>query len=96
MWPGSTTAYTLGVYISSKGRASILQSLRSILRTPSVYALALAFTLKGLGINELPPALSRTAQLLADASIPLMLVLLGLQLGGLGKPSGWRLVIVRQ
>ena len=89
---GSTTAYTLGVYISSKGKASILGSLSSILRTPSVYALALAFGLKAFGINELPPALSRTSQLLADASIPLMLILLGLQLGGLGKPSGWRLV----
>ena len=90
---GSTTAYTLGVYASSNGKASMLQSLRSILRTPSVYALVLAFGLKAAGISELPPALSRTSQLLADASIPLMLILLGLQLGGLGKPSRWRLVV---
>ena len=90
---GSTTAYTLGVYVSSNGKASMLQSLRSILRTPSVYALVLAFGLKAAGISELPPALSRTSQLLADASIPLMLILLGLQLGGLGKPSRWRLVV---
>ena len=90
---GSTTAYSLGVYASSQGRASILRSLGSVARTPSLYALLAAFALKAMGIMELPPALGRTSQLLAEASIPLMLVLLGLQLGGLGKPRSWRLVI---
>lgn len=89
---GTTTSYTLGVYISSNGRASIMRSLANVLRTPSVYALVLAFALKGADIQELPPALSRTSQLLADAAIPLMLVLLGLQLGGFGKFDRLRLV----
>ncbi len=89
---GSTVSYTLGVYVSSNGRTSMWQSLGSVLRTPSVYALILAFALKAIGISELPPALSRTSQLMADAAIPLMLVLLGLQLGGLGKPDRWWLV----
>ena len=71
----------------------MLQSFRSILRTPVVYALALAFALKAAGISELPPALSRSSQLLADASIPLMLVLLGLQLGNFRKPDRWRLLL---
>jgi len=82
---GTTTGYTLGVYISSNGKASVLQSLANVLRTPSVYALLLVFALKGAGITELPPAVARTSQLLADAAIPMMLVLLGLQLGGFGK-----------
>ena len=89
---GTTTSYTLGVYISSNGWASIMRSLANVLRTPSVYALVLAFALKGAGIQELPPALSRTSQLLADAAIPMMLVLLGLQLGGFGKLDRLRLV----
>lgn len=71
----------------------MLRSFQSVLRTPVVYALALAFALKAVGMNELPPALGRTSQLLADASIPLMLVLLGLQLGGFHKPDRWRLVL---
>lgn len=62
-----------------------MRSLANVLKTPSVYALVLVFALKGGGITELPPALARTSQLLADAAIPLMLVLLGLQLGGFGK-----------
>ena len=68
---GSTVAWTMGVYVSSKGKASMLQSLRGVSRTPVVYALVAAFALKGAGIHELPPALGRTSQLLADASIPL-------------------------
>ena len=90
---GSTVAWTLGPYVSSSGKASMLRSFQSVLRTPVVYALALAFALKAVGMNELPPALGRTSQLLADASIPLMLVLLGLQLGGFHKPDRWRLVL---
>ena len=90
---GSTVAWTLGPYVSSSGTASLLLSLQSVLRTPVVYALALAFALKAVGIGELPPALSRSSQLLADASIPLMLVLLGLQLGGFAKPDRWRLLL---
>ena len=90
---GSTVAWTLGPYVSSSGVASMLQSFQSVLRTPVVYALVLAFALKAAGIEELPPVLSRTSQLLADASIPLMLVLLGLQLGGFNKPDRWRLLL---
>lgn len=90
---GSTVAWTLGPYVSSSGKASMRQSFQSILRTPVVYALALAFALKAVGINELPPAFSRASQLLAEASIPLMLVLLGLQLGGFHKPDRWRLLL---
>ena len=90
---GSTVAWTLGPYVSSSGAASMLKSLSSILRTPVVYALALALALKAVGFSELPPALSRTSQLLADASIPLMLVLLGLQLGRFHKPDRWQLLL---
>jgi len=90
---GSTVAWTLGPYVSSSGAASMLKSLESILRTPVVYALALALALKAAGISDLPPALSRTSQLLADASIPLMLVLLGLQMGGFRKPDRWPLLL---
>lgn len=90
---GSTVAWTLGPYVSSSGTASLLLPLQSVLRTPVVYALAIAFALKAVGISELPPALSRSSQLLADASIPLMLVLLGLQLGGFAKPDRWRLLL---
>ena len=51
---GSTVAWTLGPYVSSSGwrvdtatsAASMLKSIKSVLRTPVVYALALALALK--------------------------------------------------
>jgi malate permease and related proteins len=89
---GSTTAYTLGVYTASNGRASVTKSLLNVLRTPSIYALVAAFVLKGLGIDTLPPAIDRSVKLLSDASIPLMITLLGLQLGELGTLTRLRLV----
>ncbi|MCY3832038.1 MAG: AEC family transporter [Chloroflexi bacterium] len=91
---GSTLAWTAGVFVSSQGAASMKAALRNVVGTPVIYALALAFGLKALGIDELPPALSRTSQLLADAAIPLMLTLLGLQLGGFKKPERLRLVML--
>ncbi|MYE27703.1 MAG: hypothetical protein F4X87_10930 [Chloroflexi bacterium] len=106
---GSTVAWTLGPYVSSRGgsvyaprgAASMLKSLQglaasarqSVLRTPVVYALALALALKTAGIGELPPALSRPSPRRGGAALPLMLVLLGLQLGGFRKPDRWRLLL---
>ena len=90
---GSSTAYTLGVYVSSRGSASMLRAFSNVARTPSIYALLLALGLKTAGINDLPPAVERTSQLLAEAAIPLMLVLLGLQLGGFGALKQLRLVL---
>lgn len=90
---GSTLAWTAGVFVSSQGAASMKAALRNVLGTPVVYALALAFALKALGLGELPLALSRTSQLLADGAIPLMLVLLGLQLGGFKRPERLGLVL---
>ena len=91
---GSTLAWSAGVFVSSQGAASIMVALRNVLGTPVIYALALAFGLKAVGIGELPLALSRASQLLADAAIPLMLVLLGLQLGGFNRPERLRLVML--
>lgn len=90
---GSTTAYTLGVYTASSGRASIRASFMNVIRTPAIYAIVAAFTLKGLGISSLPPAIDRSVGLLAQASIPMMLILLGLQLGQLGTLNRLHLLI---
>ncbi len=89
---GTTMTYTLGVYVSSNGRSSVKDSLVNVLKTPPFLALLLTFLLKGLGITELPVPIARTTELLADASIPLMLILLGLQLGQFAKFDRLRLV----
>lgn len=89
---GTTVTYTLGVYVASNGRASIKDSLLNVLKTPPFLALLFTFLLKGLGVTELPVPIERTTQLLRDAAIPLMLVLLGLQLGQFARFDRFRLI----
>lgn len=71
--------YTLGVYIASSGRSSPRQSIRAVLRMPIIYAV-----LAGLIVNasgwSMPIYLGRVVDLLAQAAVPCMLMLLGLQL----------------
>jgi len=74
----ATFTYSVGVVIASSGNTSILKATKGLLRVPSIYALALGILIMRLGWT-LPTVIERTVDLLADASIPSMLVLLGLQ-----------------
>jgi predicted permease len=71
--------YTFGVVIASMGTAPLKQSLLNLLKIPAIYAVILAFFSLRTGW-ELPLPVNRTVNLLGDASIPGMLVLLGMQL----------------
>jgi predicted permease len=72
-------ASSLGVYLSARGRASTSLALRRMVRVPLIYAAAfgLAFNLTGLSV---PEPLARAIHLLGQASVPLMLVVLGVRL----------------
>jgi predicted permease len=77
--------YTLGVYVASRGggRAGI-GAIKEIFRLPLVYAIAAAGLIRVLGVA--PPAdgtFMTTTSLVGDASIPLMLVIIGIQLSEL-------------
>ena len=74
----ATYTNSVGVVIASSGSTSILQAIKGLLRLPSIYAMILGILLVRLDV-ELPTVLDRSVSLLADASIPSMLVLLGLQ-----------------
>ncbi len=87
-----TLNYTLGVYIASHGRSSALGALREVTKTPAVYAVILAFTLRGLAI-ELPLPLDRSVDQLGQAAIPMMLLVLGLQLGQSATVDRVRLLV---
>ncbi len=86
----SMTAYTLGVLVASMGKASFPTAVKSLAKVPGVYALILALVMMRTGWQT-PLPLARTVNLLGDASIPAMLVLLGMQLknanlAGKGRP----------
>lgn len=76
----ATATYTnsVGVVIASSGHTSVWEAIKGLLRLPSIYALVLGIIVVRLEWT-LPTVLDRTVNLLADASIPSMLVLLGLQ-----------------
>jgi malate permease and related proteins len=77
---GTVIIYTLGVFIASMGKMSGMQALKQVLRVPAVYALAAAGLVLATGWR-MPLFMDRSISLLGDASIPLMLVILGLQIG---------------
>ncbi len=72
-------AYTLGVMIASMGSASMLGALRELSKLPVIYALVIALFFV-IAKWQVPVFIERTISLLAEASIPAMLVLLGMQL----------------
>jgi len=75
----SILAYTVGVVVASMGRASIGDAFRKLVMVPAVWAVPLAFLVSGSGM-KLPIPIDRTVELLAEATIPLFLVILGMQL----------------
>ena len=72
-------ASTVGVFLSARGRASAGMALRRVVRVPLVYAALLGVTF-GLGDLAVPEPLAKAIHLLGQASVPLMLVVLGLRL----------------
>lgn len=76
--------YTIGVYIASRnGGYSGTGAMREVFRLPLIYAALAALAARWL--NVIPPMDSTvlsTIELLGDASIPLMLLVLGIQLAG--------------
>ena len=70
---------SVGIIIASSGSAGLLQSLRGLIKFPATYSLVLAMIFVSQGWT-LPPVLEKTTTLLGNASVPAMLVLLGLQL----------------
>lgn len=70
---------TAGILIASLGHMNFKDAMLGLLRVPTVYGVFLAGLLNGFNI-ELPVALSRTIDLAAGGSIPMMIVLLGIEL----------------
>lgn len=78
----SVFTYTVGVYIASRSSgASGLRGVRNVVRLPLIYAAAAALLARWAGV--VPPVgsdLMEFVGLVGDSSIPLMLIILGIQL----------------
>jgi predicted permease len=72
--------YTLGVFMASLGSSSLGEAFLALFKAPVVYAVVLALLFTEFGLT-LPLPLDRTVNLLGDAAIPVLMVLMGIQLG---------------
>lgn len=71
--------YTLGVLIASLGHMSLKEAALGLFRIPTLYAVILAILINAFGL-QLPGPVERTVDLAAGGTIPLMLILLGVEL----------------
>jgi malate permease and related proteins len=93
--------YSLGVVLASLGTVGLRKAILSLFKVPVVYAAVLAMLMNRFGW-QLSPPLERTVTILSSATIPLMLVLMGIQLNqsringqylALGIANGLRLLV---
>jgi predicted permease len=76
---GSVLMNTLGAFLAAAGRRSIRQALMSVLKIPAIYAILAAVLTLASGVTP-PTAVLRPVSMLADAALPLMILVLGMQL----------------
>jgi hypothetical protein len=78
----SLVVYTLGVYIASRGTSrGVKDAVAEIFRLPLIYAVAAAVAIRALGLAPAADsAIMETVGLVGNASIPVMLLILGIQL----------------
>jgi len=70
---------TFGVIVASSGKMPVTKALQQSLQVPVLYAAIAGLLLNTLG-GKLPESIFRSIDLLADAAVPGMLMLMGIQL----------------
>ncbi|MFN8442682.1 MAG: AEC family transporter [Caldilineaceae bacterium] len=83
---GITFGFIVGVTAATWHKGSGRGAIWSAFTTPGVVALLPALFFNGFGIAP-PLFLTRAVSLLASAMVPVMLVTLGIQLAGMGRPK---------
>jgi predicted permease len=87
-------SYTLGVFVASHGTQGLKESLSSVMRLPHIYAVLVAFAVRLLAVG-VPDPVMQPLNLMGQATIPAMLIVLGMELAQPGLRTNsvnWRLV----
>lgn len=71
--------YSIGVLIASLGHMNFKEAAFGLFKLPTLYAVLLAILLNTMNV-QIPTPIDRAVQLASDGTIPLMLVLLGVQM----------------
>jgi len=75
----TTLFYTLGVLLASLGHMSMKEAALGLFKIPTLYAVVFAILINAWSIT-IPAPINRAVELAANGTIPLMLILLGVQL----------------
>lgn len=84
-------AWTVGAFIASRAQSNLVGSLVSVAKLPTSYAAVLGLAVSMLAI-ELPDFIQQPAQIMGDAAIPAMLIVLGIQLASTREMAGARAI----
>ena len=76
---GSVMTYVGGAFFAGSHRGKIAGALEKVWRMPSLYGLALALMVRATG-HPVPEAVMRPIDMLSDAALPVMILVLGMQL----------------
>jgi predicted permease len=80
--PTAILTYTLGIYIAA-GNKGLRQGLQTMLKTPLLYAAVVGLILN-FGHVALPKVLADSLKFMGQAGVPLLLVVLGMNIGRIG------------
>ena len=76
----SVVGFVLAIFIAARSQLNGISPLLQVFKLPVLYSVVAAFLVSGFGW-ELPLAVSEPIRILASAAIPVMLIVLGFQLG---------------
>ena len=85
----TTLFYTLGVLIASLGHMNFKEAALGLFKIPTLYGVALAILINAWSIT-IPAPVTRAVELAAGGTIPLMLILLGVELSKVELSGNFR------
>lgn len=88
---GGIYSNTVGIFLASSGKASMLQALKNVTKVPLPYAAGLGLV---VNLNDIPvPELvMQLTGILGEAAVPLMILLLGIQISRVSLEGQWRVI----
>lgn len=89
---GFVYSNTMGVFLASWGKASVLNSAKNVFKVPTPYAVVLGFAVNQ-GYIPVPELIMRTTGILQGAAVPLMLIMLGIQISRVSLDGQWKIVL---
>jgi predicted permease len=92
MFISSVIVYTVGVFITSLGKQTWQQALKDTFKLPIIYAVLSALIVYGLAIPVPQPIMSGIT-IAGEGSIPVMLILLGMNMADANGAIKWRVTL---